>query len=96
MIDKPYRPPAGTGDAFPGVVVVLDHCAYPEGSAGPEGEAVRAVAALARHHNPHVKLTFLVTGSQQPRPFVDTQAIAHRMLEAFGAGQLPVGFGFSL
>jgi predicted TIM-barrel fold metal-dependent hydrolase len=81
-------------EAFPEVSVVLDHCAYPDGDAGPESDTVRAVTALARHRNLYAKLTFLVTGSKQPYPFVDTQAIAQRMLEAFGAERCMWGSDF--
>lgn len=81
-------------EAFPEVPVVLDHCAYPDGAAGPESDTVRAVVALARHSNLFAKLTFLVTGSKQPRPFVDTQAIAHRMIAAFGANRCMWGSDF--
>jgi predicted TIM-barrel fold metal-dependent hydrolase len=91
MIDEPYRPPAGTGDAAHlerererhGIHRVLDHCAYPDGTEGPDSDTVRQVVHLARHANLHAKLTFLVTGSQQAWSFPDTQAIARRILDAF-------------
>ena len=70
--------------AFPELPVVLDHCAYPEGAAGPDSDTVRAVTALAKHPSLYAKLTFLVTKSEQPWPFADTQAIARRVLDAFG------------
>lgn len=81
-------------DHFPEVAVVLDHSAYPDGAEGPDSDTVRAVVELARHQNLHTKLTFLVTGSAQDWPFVDTQAIAHRILDAFGPARCLWGSGF--
>lgn len=81
-------------EASPSVPVVLDHCAYPDGSEGPDSDTVRAVGALARHSNLHVKLTFLVTGSSQGDPFDDTKAIAMRIMDAYGPDRCMWGSGF--
>lgn len=78
----------------PEVPVVLDHCAYPDGTEGPDSDTVRQVVQLARHANLHAKLTFLVTGSQQAWPFPDTQAIARRILDAFGPQRCMWGSDF--
>lgn len=79
---------------FPDVPVVLDHSAYPDGAEGPDSDTVRAVIELASHTNLHTKLTFLVTGSAQDWPFVDTQAIARRILDVFGPERCLWGSGF--
>lgn len=81
-------------DACPEVRVVLDHCAYPAGADGPDGDTVQAVSALARHPNLHVKLTFMVTCSTSGDPFNDTIPIAERLLDAFGPARCMWGSDF--
>ncbi len=78
----------------PCVPVVLDHCAYPKGADGPDSDAVGAVIGLAHHANLHVKLTFMVTGSATGDPFGDTQAIAQRIIDAFGPERCMWGSAF--
>ncbi|MBT3346393.1 MAG: amidohydrolase family protein [Gemmatimonadetes bacterium] len=80
--------------AHPDVPVVLDHCAYPDGAAGPDGATVQDVVALARHPNLYAKLTFMVTRSVSGDPFDDTRPIARRIIDAFGPARCMWGSDF--
>jgi predicted TIM-barrel fold metal-dependent hydrolase len=80
--------------AYPDVLVVLDHAAYPKGSQGVNSETVRRVVHLASFENLHVKLTFSVTGSDEPYPFSDTKAIVRKIVNAFGAERCMWGSNF--
>jgi predicted TIM-barrel fold metal-dependent hydrolase len=75
---------------FPGVPVLLDHCAWPPVDDGPPYAAAADLFALARYPNLHLKLTEalfrdLATGRASVRTFVE------QTLETFGAGRLAWG-----
>ncbi|MBM3458175.1 MAG: hypothetical protein FJX77_06555, partial [Armatimonadetes bacterium] len=77
-------------ERFPDQPVVLDHCANvaapkPDGSDQAVRDAeVEAVVSLAAYPNLYAKLSYLVTGSQEPYPCRDTHAMTRRILAAYG------------
>ena len=79
---------------YPETPVVLDHSAYPKAAEGVNSETVEAVVALARFQNLSIKLTFLVTGSEEEFPFRDTHPIAKKLIQAFGVGRCMWGSDF--
>ena len=79
---------------YPDVPVVLDHAAYPKGAEGADSETVNGVVELARFRNLCVKLTFVVTGSEEAYPFVDMHPIVRRILAAFGPDRCMWGSDF--
>lgn len=68
----------------PDLNVVLDHCMYPKGLDGLQGEAIQRVLALASYRNLHAKLTWLVDSSSLDHPFSDTYPLLRAVVEAFG------------
>lgn len=80
--------------AYPEVSVVLDHAAYPKAADGVGSETVERVLDLAVFQNLHVKLTFAVTGSDEPYPFGDMKAIVKKIVNGFGAGRCMWGSDF--
>ncbi len=46
----------------PNLPVVLDHCMFPQGKDGIQGETIQRALQLARYPNLHAKLTWLVEG----------------------------------
>ena len=83
-----------TKSRYPETPVVLDHSAYPKAAEGVNSETVEAVVALARFQNLSIKLTFLVTGSEEEFPFRDTHPIAKKLIQAFGVGRCMWGSDF--
>ena len=81
-------------DRFPEVPVVLDHCMYVRSSEGPEFPTLRKVLELARYPNLYPKLSFLVSGSDEPYPCRDTHELAKRILDAFGPDRCMWGSDF--
>jgi len=81
-------------DRFPEVPVVLDHCMYVRSSEAPEFPTVQKVLELARYPNVHPKLSFLVSGSDEPYPCPDTRDPARRILDAFGPDRCMWGSDF--
>tara|TARA_Y100000588_G_scaffold145275_1_gene159142 strand:- start:154 stop:981 length:828 start_codon:yes stop_codon:yes gene_type:complete len=81
-------------EKYPEVPVVLDHCAYPKGVEGGEGEVVVEVSKLARFSQLYAKLTFGVTGSDQEYPFVDTQPLIKYFISIFGPQRCMWGSDF--
>ncbi len=79
---------------FPGVPVVLDHCAYPQVEEGAGGDVLRQVRALANCENLYAKLTFGITSSRQSYPFVDTHAMLRYAIDAFGPERCMWGSDF--
>ncbi len=79
---------------FPGVVVVLDHAAYPKAPEGVGSETVLSVVDLARFKNLYVKLTFAVTGSEDDYPFHDMHGIVRKVMDAYGPARCKWGSGF--
>ncbi|MBM3264070.1 MAG: amidohydrolase family protein [candidate division Zixibacteria bacterium] len=81
-------------ERYPDVPVVLDHSAYL--SAADAGTAKLAtVCALSVYNNLHTKLTFGVTGSQDPGfPFADVHPVIHQVIRAFGPDRCMWGSDF--
>ena len=79
---------------YPDVPVVLDHAAYPKAAGGVDSEVVNGVVQLAQFANLNVKLTFVVTGSDQAYPFADMHGIVRRIVDAFGADRCMWGSDF--
>lgn len=74
--------------------VVLDHCMYPRGRDGLQGETIRRVLELARYPNLYAKLTWLVDSSDQEYPFEDTHPLLRVVVEAYGADRCVWGSDF--
>jgi predicted TIM-barrel fold metal-dependent hydrolase len=74
--------------------VVLDHCMYPRGREGLQGETMQRVLRLAGHPNLHAKLTWLVDTSDQEYPFADTQPLLRAVVKAYGAERCVWGSDF--
>lgn len=74
--------------------VVLDHCMYPRGKDGPQGETIQRVLRLADHANLHAKLTWLVDSSDEGYPFGDTHPLLRAVIEAFGPERCVWGSDF--
>lgn len=79
---------------FPGVPVVLDHCANLDADDAPDGEDLEAVLALAQFPNLYAKITFLVTGSGEEYPCRDTHVLGRKIIEAFGPERCMWGSDF--
>ncbi len=78
----------------PTLRVVLDHCMYPRGKDGLQGETIRRVLRLAAYPNLHAKLTWLVDSSDQDYPFKDTWPLLRAAVNAFGAERCVWGSDF--
>lgn len=81
-------------DRFPSVNVVLDHAAYPTAADGPESDLVRQVNELSRFDQLNVKLSFVVTGSEESYPFSDMHDTTHALIEAYGPSRCVWGSDF--
>jgi len=79
---------------FPDVQVVLDHAAYPRAEDGPDSETVRRVLELARFPQLHVKLTFVVTGSEAEYPFRDMHPVVRAIVAGYGPQRCMWGSDF--
>ncbi len=77
-----------------GLRVVLDHCMYPNGSQGLDGETIRRVLDLARFPNLYAKLTWLVESSGLEYPFEDTWPLLRAVIDAYGADRCVWGSDF--
>ena len=58
-------------EEFPGVPVVLDHCANLRASDFPNSENLKTVLELSKFENLYAKLSFIVTGSEEEFPCGD-------------------------
>ena len=74
--------------------MILDHAAYPKAIDGADSGTVNGVVEIAKFANLNVKLTFVVTGSDEEYPFADMHAIVRRIVDAFGAGRCMWGSDF--
>jgi len=81
-------------DRSPEVPVVLDHCMYVKSAEAPEFPTVRKVLEFARYPNLHPKLSFLVSGSDEPYPCRDTHDLSRQILDAFGPDRCMWGSDF--
>ena len=79
---------------YPDVPVVLDHAAYPRAAEGVDSETVTGVVELARFPNLYLKLTFIVTGSDENFAFSDMYPIVMRLIEAYGPERCMWGSDF--
>jgi len=77
-----------------GLRVVLDHCMYPRGREGLNGETMRRTLDLAQYPNLHAKLTWLVDSSDREYPFEDTWPMLRAVVEAYGADRCVWGSDF--
>jgi L-fuconolactonase len=68
----------------PRLNVVLDHCMYPRGRDGLQGETIQRVLRLADYPNLHAKLTWLVDSSDAEDPFEDTYPLLRAVIAAYG------------
>ncbi|MBN1402161.1 MAG: amidohydrolase, partial [Anaerolineae bacterium] len=68
----------------PQLNVVLDHCMYPRGRDGLQGETIQRVLRLADYPNLHAKLTWLVDSSDEEDPFEDTYPLLRAVIDAYG------------
>ncbi len=82
---------AGLVGEFPGTPAVVDHCLN---LAAGDDETLRAVIDLASLPNAHAKLSFAVTGSEEPYPCRDTHELIHRVIDAYGADRCVWGSDF--
>ena len=80
----------------PRLDVVLDHCLYPRGKDGLNGETIRRAIALAQYPNLHAKLTWLVDSSDRGYPFADTHPLLRAVVEAYGPERCVWGSDFPL
>jgi L-fuconolactonase len=78
----------------PALRVVLDHCMYPRGRDGLQGETIQNVLRLAKYPNLYAKLTWLVDSSDQAYPFEDTYPLLHAVVRAYGAERCVWGSDF--
>jgi predicted TIM-barrel fold metal-dependent hydrolase len=78
----------------PHLRVVLDHCMYPRGNDGLQGETIQRVLRLADHPNLHAKLTWLVDSSDEGHPFEDTHPLLRAVIGAFGPERCVWGSDF--
>jgi len=78
----------------PNLPVVLDHCMFPRGSDGIQGETIQKALHLARYPNLFAKLTWLVAGSDQPHPFADTHPLVRAVIDAYGPDRCVWGSDF--
>lgn len=78
----------------PDLPVVLDHCMYPRGKDGLQGETIQRVLRLAEYPNLHAKLTWLVDSSDEEDPFGDTYALLRAVIDAFGPKRCVWGSDF--
>ena len=78
----------------PNLPVVLDHCMFPRGNDGIQGETIQKALHLARYPNLHAKLTWLVAGSDQPHPFADTHPLIKAVIDAYGPDRCVWGSDF--
>ncbi len=74
--------------------VILDHCMYPRGEEGLQGETIQRVLQLAEHPNLYAKLTWLVESSAQDYPFEDTHPLMRAVVAAYGAERCVWGSDF--
>jgi L-fuconolactonase len=80
-------------ERFPGVNVILDHCAYPPVEEGPPYPGLAGFFALAKHRNLYLKLTErnfdeLRAGKATVRSFLDAA------IGAFGSDRIAWGSNF--
>jgi len=78
----------------PNLPVVLDHCMYPRGKDGPQGETIQRALHLARYPNLYVKLTWLVDSSDADYPFADTHPLLRAAVDAYGPERCVWGSDF--
>ena len=79
---------------FPDVPVVLDHTAYLS-AADAGSEKLKTICALSAYRNLNAKLSFGVTGSQEPAyPFRDSHPVLRTVIEAFGPDHCMWGSDF--
>jgi len=78
----------------PHLPVVLDHCMFPQGNDGIQGETIQRALHLARYPNLHAKLTWLVAGSDQHLPFADTPPLIRAVIDAYGPDRCVWGSDF--
>ena len=78
----------------PHLRVVLDHCMYPRGSDGLQGETIQRVLRLGDYPNLYAKLTWLVDSSDEGHPFEDTHALLRAVIGAFGPERCVWGSDF--
>lgn len=81
-------------DRHAGLPVVLDHCMYPRGADGLEGETIQRDLELAKHPNLHAKLTWLVDSSDEEYPFADTRPLLRAVVDAYGPERCVWGSDF--
>jgi predicted TIM-barrel fold metal-dependent hydrolase len=73
--------------AHPNLILIVDHCAF-ESEPGPSAFApLDALLTLAVHDNVNVKLSALAKYSRMRSPYPDLDAVAQRVVTAFGAGR---------
>jgi len=78
----------------PDLRVVLDHCMYPRGKEGLQGETIQRVLYLARYPNLYAKLTWLVDSSDTDYPFTDTYPLLRAVIRAYGPERCVWGSDF--
>jgi predicted TIM-barrel fold metal-dependent hydrolase len=74
--------------------VVLDHCMYPRGKDGQEGETTQRVLGLSEHPNLYAKLTWLADSSDRDDPFEDTYPLLRAVIAAYGPERCVWGSDF--
>ncbi|MDH2355279.1 amidohydrolase family protein [Bradyrhizobium sp. SSUT18] len=65
------------------VRLVFDHCGRPPVAQGVRGKAFRALLAIGRARDAHIKLSGYYKFSQQPHPYEDTWPFIAALVEAF-------------
>lgn len=78
-------------ERFPETPVVLDHCM---GLRAGGHDTLKLVCRLARFSNLYAKLTFAVTGSDEPYPCRDTYDFVHRVIDAYSPDRCMWGSDF--
>jgi predicted TIM-barrel fold metal-dependent hydrolase len=79
---------------FSSVPIVVDHLAYPDPLAGPEGTTLQLLCELAVYENVYLKASGYHYFSRQPYPYWDCVPLFRRLLEKFGPRRLVWGSDF--
>ena len=81
-------------ERFPEVAIVIDHLAHPRVEEGVNGDGFRAMLALARFPNVHVKMSGYFNFSIEPDPYLDCWPLFQNLLDHFGPTRLIWGSDF--
>ncbi|EMA46846.1 amidohydrolase [Halococcus morrhuae DSM 1307] len=75
----------------PGITVVIDHMAWPDGTTAPDEPPWTRLRALAAHPNVYMKLSSLPRSSAEGWPYSDLHPYVRRLVEWFGSDRLMIG-----